>query len=222
MQEEKEKEGEGEDQRCEEGKFDREHEAFGGIKRLHENHATFGIELCVGIAFDEGLQLFTLFFGEIGNLRHVIGPLLFGYGKGDAEVKGRLDMEGKVLVFGIGKFLKVLSLGRVEADGIIGHPHRFFPNLHRGPGIEFLESTALGLGPDLFDRTTDDVHEVVTKDVANQSGQHEGEDDARERDAQVIEVGEKGFFGLRIGLIADFKKLLQEKHGIGPRRAGGN
>ena len=74
----------------------------------------------------------------------------------------------------------------------------------------------MGLGPSSLDRTPDDIHELIAKDVADDGGDQEGQDDAAESDPEVVQVIEKRLFGFRIPMIPNLKEFLKNEHSFWP------
>ena len=129
LQDKKEQNGEGDDEGRKEGELHREHKALRRIQRLHQHHPALGVELGIGVSFEEGSQLFALLFPKYsGWWRCIAGAPFFFDVESGAKVKGGLDMKGEVLVPVGHEFLEIQALGFVHPHRIVGDLNCLFPS----------------------------------------------------------------------------------------------
>lgn len=219
LEEKVEKERKGDDERGKEGEFNGEHEALGGIEGLHENHAAFGIGAGVRGSFGEGKKLGAEFVRDAWEGGEVVLAELLGFLRGvsfqglsDLKVECGLDVEGK---FGVvrGKALDEMSLLVLGQIGEVGGGFEgSFPSFEVGFGVEFGKGLILRGSPCEFDGTANDVHELFVEAEAGKKANGQGKNDARQSDAEVVEVVEEGLFGLGIAVVAELEELVEEKH----------
>ena len=218
LEEEEEEEGEGDDDAGEEGELDGEHEALGGVEGLHEVEAAPGIDVGLGHALEESVDLFAHLLVEVGEgVDEGVAAFHLRDGEGGAEVDDGADVELEILaLFGDGRVEGLAFLGSEEA-GVPGGLHGDVPGGGVEADSEVLEGVVLAAFVEIGDGLRDDVHQLVPAHEAGDGGHEQDEGHAGDGDPEILEVFEEGFFVVRIGLVAELKDFREEEHAGGGR-----
>ena len=215
MKQEIENEGERDDEAGEEGKLHGEHEGLGRLERAHQAEIALGIKIgggttlekfqgksanflpFIGEGFDKGLSFFLL---------QLIGGAIDDGGFGDGA--------GAIIPDFLPPMLGERGVELAERRRDFGEAECCFPVFERDAEI-FGESGFMFVDPDLFDRFSDDLHQLVFVNEAGEGRDQQGDRDSRDHNSQVFQVVEEGLFLIRIGFIPELEHFGEKKHVAG-------
>ncbi len=69
--------------------------------------------------------------------------------------------------------------------------------------------------PDLFDRLSDDLHQLVLIDETSEGCDQQGDRDSGDHNSQVFQVVQEGLLLIRVGLIPELEHFGEKKHVAG-------